>query len=205
MLSTKAITLFAVTLVVGGCYRSTDHADSKGASATATAEASSDGTIVTRAPTEEEMDSLNDHSAKREAVDQRFPPPPIPIHAPRVKATRMLATGDLLLEDGRTIFLDGIACTNQGVEYLGRIFIDPAASLIVVESGAGVDGRIPAEVWTVEKFDGGMEMYSFPAETGLTSGWCDPKRSPSSRRNERFAALAEAFANERKAYAGSAP
>ena len=117
----------------------------------------------------------------------------------------MLPTGEIVLNDGRTIRFDGVSCSEQGYEYLSRLFLDPSSSLVVVTTGSPVEGVTPAEVWIVEDREGGGISYSFPVDAGISSGWCDPKPSSTSPHNDRFAALATAFDAERKAYARSAP
>jgi hypothetical protein len=116
----------------------------------------------------------------------------------------MLPSGELLLDDGRTVTLDGVSCTQQGYEYLSRFFLDPAANLLVVETGPAASGKVPAEVWVVEPLGSGTGR-SFPVEAGIISGWCDAKQSATSPHNDRFAALEAAFAAERAAYRSSAP
>jgi hypothetical protein len=116
----------------------------------------------------------------------------------------MLPTGEIVLADGRTIALDGVTCSEQGYEYLSRFFMEPAATLLVVETGPAVSGNIPAEVWVVETHDYGTSTM-FPVEAGISSGWCDARQTSTSPHNGRFAALESAFAAERAAYKASAP
>jgi len=188
-----------------GCDRESDAPSDGALSASAAAESDSSGRVVMRGLTPEELALHADIRERSEAVDRRFPRGAFPQHVPRTRGVRMLPTGEIVLNDGRTIRFDGVSCSEQGYEYLSRLFLDPSSSLVVVTTGSPVEGVTPAEVWIVEDREGGGISYSFPVDAGISSGWCDPKPSSTSPHNDRFAALATAFDAERKAYARSAP
>jgi hypothetical protein len=187
-----------------GCERSPNTSDAEQMSASATATIDADGNVVTRESTAAELVKLSDVTKRMEAVNRQFPRPTPPSNVPLRKASRMLPTGDLVLENGSTVILDGVACTERGYEYLSRFFLDASASLVVVETGPAVSGKVPAEVWAVELSSSGTST-TFPIEAGISTGWCDAKRSPTSPHNDRFAALETAFAPEREAYKHAAP
>ncbi len=198
--------LAVLVMLVGlvGCARAPSVADRTELSATAASTTDCCGNIVDREPTAEELAQLADIRARGEAVDRRFPPGVAPSGTQPAKGARILPTGELILVDGRTLTLDGASCSQQGYEYLSRFFLEPTASLLVVETGPAVSGKIPAEVWVVEPLGAGTST-SFPVEAGISTGWCDAKRSSTSPHNDRFAALETAFAAERKAYKSAAP
>lgn len=189
-----------------GCGRTSNSSEredvSRSASATATADAS--GNVSTRAPTADEMTRITDVRERAEAVNRQFPPGAAPKDIAPRKGSRMLPTGELVLDDGRSVILDGVSCSQKGYEYLSRFFLDPAANLLVVETGPAASGKVPAEVWLVEPLGTGTST-SFPVEAGISTGWCDAQRSATSPHNDRFAALEAAFAAERSAYKSSAP
>ena len=187
-----------------GCERTPNDGGAEKISASATATTDADGNVVTRDPTADELSRLSDVTKKADVVNQRFPPGAAPSSIPHSKGSRMLQTGDLVLADGRTVVLDGVSCTQKGYEYLSRFFLDPTASLLVEETGPAESGKVPAEVWVVEPLGSGTST-TFPVEAGISTGWCDAKRSATSPHNDRFAALETAFAAEREAYKRAAP
>jgi hypothetical protein len=187
-----------------GCDRTSNDSGGQQITASATAATDASGNVVTRESTAEELSRITDVRERAMAVDQRFPPGAPPTGTPHTKGSRMLPEGELVLADGRAVVLDGVSCTSQGYEYLSRFFLEPTASLIVAETGPADGGKVPAEVWVVEPLGSGTST-SFPVEAGITTGWCDAKRSPTSPHNDRFAALEAAFASEREAYKRAAP
>jgi hypothetical protein len=187
-----------------GCERTPNDGGAERISASATTTTDADGNVVTRDPTADEWSRLSDVTKKAEVVNQRFPPGTTPTNVPPIKGSQMLPTGDLVLADGRTVILDGVSCTEQGYEYLSRFYLEPSASLLVVETGPVISGKVPAEVWVVESLGSGTST-TFPIEAGISTGWCDAKHSATSPHNDRFAALETAFAVEREAYKRAAP
>ena len=142
---------------------------------------------------------MSDVETRMDAVDQRFAPVAAPSNLSPSQGSRMLPNGDLVLADGRTLVLDGVSCSREGYESLARWFLAESASLVVVETGPVLSGKVPADVWVVEQVGSGSST-TFPVEAGIRTGWCDAKPSSTSRHNERFAALEVAFAAEREAY-----
>jgi hypothetical protein len=187
-----------------GCDRAPSEAEGVELSASATARIDADGKIVSEKPTADQLVRISDVTARTDAVNRRFPPGSPPADTLPSKGSRLLSTGELVLDDGRTLILDGVSCTQKGYEYLSRFFLEPNASLLVVETGPGVEGKVPAEVWVVEALGSGTSTI-FPVEVGISTGWCDAQRSPTSPHYGRFAALEAAFAAEREAYKSSAP
>jgi hypothetical protein len=195
--------LFSMVATIG-CDRAPS--DTYGAETSASASATTDasGNIVSAKPTADQVVRISDVTARTNAVNLRFPPGSPPVDTPPNKGSRMLPTGELVLDDGRIITLDGVWCTRKGYEYLSRFFLEPSASLLVVETGSAAEGRVPAEVWVLESLGSGMSAF-FPVEAGISTGWCDARRSDTSPHNDRFAALETAFSAERTAFKSSAP
>jgi hypothetical protein len=161
------------------------------------------GNVHTREPTAEELARVQTSQDKIEEINRRFPRAEIPAGVSPSTAVGVLPTGAVELSDGRKVRLDGLKCSDAGLEYLARLLVDPNSSLLVVPTGQIKDGVVPADVWTLEKLDGGALSYSFPAETALTSGWCDVDPSMS-KQNDRYRSLVEAFHTERQAAARAA-
>ena len=196
--------LLLATVLLAGCAHTSSDGASKPLTASATSTIDSNGNIVTRKSTAEEVSRLDDKRRRAEAVNSRFPRAAAPTGIPLIKGSQMLPTGELVLTDGRITTMDGVSCTPQGYEYLSRLFLAADASLLVVETGPAASGRVPAAVWVVEPLGSATGTY-FPVEAGVSTGWCDAARSATFPYNDRFAALKAAFEIERSAYKASAP
>jgi hypothetical protein len=163
-----------------------------------------DGTIVTRKATSDELAEVETMERKGAAVDEVFPRPEPPARAKLSKGVRVLPPGSVELTDGRIIRLDGVRCPSPlGLDYLSRILVGTDTFLLVIPTGEAEDHTVPADVWTVER-SGTSVSYSSPAETAITSGWCDPERTITGRHTERYEALADAFGDERAKFSGDA-
>lgn len=130
---------------------------------------------------------------KLKAINVRFPSTPSPIGAPSERVTEISVPGILKLEGGRRVRLDGIRCAEEAVGNLRRIMQGDTSSVVVLASGASATQPIPAEVWLVDRLSTSQAAYSNVAETAITSGWCNVETTSTSKQNERYAALAEAF------------
>jgi len=161
--------------------------------------ASSDGSAKVRKATEREKAGLKESTEKREAVDARFPGSPAPWGSPSERVTDVSVPGVLKLKGGRSVQLDGIRCNEEAVGYLRRILQDNTVSVVVVPSVESPTQPIPAEVWSADTDLQSKGLATSPAysniiETAITSSWCQVEATPTSKHNERYAALAKAFA-----------
>jgi hypothetical protein len=199
-----SVVAVSTAVLAMGCDGTSEHGNEPQISVSATATIDESGRVVTRESPPEELSRVSTSWARIASVDQEFPRVEAPTGLLAVKGSSISPAGELSLSDGRTVSFDGVACTARGYEYLSRFFLNADATLLVVENGPVVDGKVPADVWLVERF-GSITSTSFPVETAITSGWCDAKLSDTSPLNDRFAALATAFAEERKAYKASSP
>ena len=195
----KLLTLLFSVLALSclACHR--EHA----LSASSTAVLDADGTVHTRKATAEELADLKDIERRGDAVARLFPRPTPPAGAELLKGVRVLSPASVELTDGRIIRLDGVRCSALGLDYLSRYLLSPGTSLVVVPTGAVQDRTVPADVWTVDR-DGTAVIYAFPAETAITSGWCDPERTATARHADRYEALAKAFGDKRAQFPGNA-
>jgi hypothetical protein len=197
----KLIPSLIVALAVAGCAQEPKGAQRKIIEASATASIGSDVNPVTREATSSELEALGRHRALYDAVNEEYPKPARPVDAPRLKVNRVSSNGHIHLQDGRTIAMDGLVCSIQGAEYLGRWFTGPNDFLVVVPTGATTNEATPANVWVVDDLEGGGEGEAFPADAAVTAGWCSPVKTSTSTLTERFAALEAAFAEERQRHA----
>jgi hypothetical protein len=189
----KGLTLLLCGALIVGCEKQ----HSIEPTASATAEASEDGSISVRSSTPQEVARLQNDIAKREAVDARYPGMTAPKGAPSQRVTNIVVPGILTLDDGRTVKLDGVRCDSQAVGYLRRVLMRDGDSVVVIPTAESTGEPIPANVWSMAmiKLDGSVPSpsYSNPIETAITSGWCKVEATPTCKYNERYAALAEAF------------
>jgi hypothetical protein len=196
-MSSKYLGLFLLVTwfaLVVGCGRRDAHE----MSATAAAEASADGSVQVRKATAIEKASLAEDIAKRKTIDERFPASPTPWGAAGERVVAVSVPGVLELEGGRKIQLDGIRCNEQAVGYLRRVLQGDTTSVVVVTADASAGQPTPAEVWTADtdlqlKNLATGPSYSNIVEAAITSDWCKVETSATSKRNERYAALARAF------------
>jgi hypothetical protein len=185
-------------LVTAGC--TSDHE----VSATVAAESNEQGQTKVRSPTAAERANLDETMRKMAQVDARFPRPPIPKNVPSDLPIGVTAPGIVELQNGRHIRIDGVSCSNQGIEILRRMMIDKTTRVIIIPSTSDPSkDPMPADVWTVDSFlqdkmPGAGLDYSNVVETAITSGWCTVEPTATSKHNERYAALETAFAREAK-------
>jgi hypothetical protein len=193
--------LIAAALTITACARDSERSKVRTIEASATASKDSDGHITTHEPTPSDLDDLKKGRALYDAIDAQFPKPSRPAGASRMKAKAVSPSGEIQLEDGRTLVMDGVTCSAEGAQYLGRLLTGPKDFIIFEPTGPSSSGVIPANVWVVDDLDGGGEGELFPADGAVTSGWCSAHKTQTSKLNQRFTALEAAFAKERAEYA----
>ena len=167
-------------------------------SATAVAEAASDGSTTVRKATLEEKSELEADIQKRKAIDERFPGSPTPFGSPSERVTDVSVPGVLKLESGRIVRFDGVHCNEEAVGYLRQWLQGATVSVVVVATTQSTAQPIPAEVWAADtdlqtKGLATSPAYSNILETAITSGWCQVEATSTSKRIERYTALAQSF------------
>jgi len=189
------VILLSPTLWMAGCGKQ----DSVEISASAAARANSDGSVSVHKPTSQELASLNEDIAKREAVNRQYPGSETPWGASSERVTGVSVPGILQLQNGREVRLDGIRCDERAVGYLRRLLVDETTTVAVLPSVESQGEPVPAEVWSVDK---ALQVkgltttpsYSNVTEIAITSGWCQLEPTTTCKHNERYAALSAAFA-----------
>ena len=176
--------LYLVLTLLTGCgsHGTGEHSELPIVSSTATAD--QNGNVQIRPATSSELSELGTTEGKIAAVDRRYPRPEIPKGVVPLRGARMLMPAIVEVADGRKFYLDGITCSAIGLVYLSRRMIDTETYLLVVPVHNSTDQPIAADVWIREESDG-QTSYTSPAETALTSGWCDVQPGTSSRRKDR--------------------
>jgi len=193
--------LGACLLLVGciatlGCSERTN----REITASAAAEVSSDGSVKVRKATASEKTRLEEGIKRAEAIDERFPGSAAPRGAPTDRVTEISVPGILKLQSGRSAQLDGVSCNEEAVGYLRRMLEGSNISVVILPSVETTTQPFPAEVWSI---DSELQVkgitagpgYSNIVETAIKSGWCKVEATPTSKHNDRYAALAQAFQN----------
>ncbi len=193
-------TTFKFLLLALGCAltMSCRERDTNEVSVAATTEASSEGSVKARKATATEKARLEEDNQKIKAIDERFPGSPTPWGSASERVTDISVPGVLKLAGGRSVQLDGIRCNEEAVGYLRRILQDDTVTVVVVPSGGSTTQPIPAEVWSADTDLQSMGLATSPVysniiQTAITSAWCQVEVTPTSKHNERYAALAQAF------------
>jgi hypothetical protein len=174
-------------------------ADKKEVSASATAERSSDGTIVSRPATTAEIEDLHQFRNRLKEIDRKYPGPQILKNAKLFRVTSVDNNGIITLEDGQRIRLEGMKCSPETPDYLRRLLLGDMDRVVYILSSTSSDSPA-AYIWhaslslmndpEMKKFVTGPS-YSPLNESALTSGWCTPERSPSNAYNDRYEALSK--------------
>ncbi len=170
----------------------------------ATAEKSSDGAMQTKNVdcTAKELEDVNALDSKITSIDDRYPAPEPPLNALRLKAIGVAAPGLIRFRNAPTIRIDGIRCPQDGIERLSKKILAADAEVVISPDEPVVHGPLPAVVWLTyvksAKEPAASEMFSSIADAALMNNWCEAEYSSTSKYNERYAALAQAFGANKK-------
>jgi hypothetical protein len=189
----RALLLLAFAPILG-CNEQNGHE----VSATAASDAFSDGSVTARKVTAREKRELEAEIQKQKAIDERFPGSATPFGLPSERVTDVSVPGVLKLEGGRAVRLDGVRCNEEAVGYLRRWLQGATVSVVTIATTESTSQPVPVEAWAADtrlQADGLAKTpaYSNILETAITSGWCQVEATPTSKRIERYAALAQAF------------
>jgi hypothetical protein len=132
-------------------------------------------------------------------IDRRFPVPSIPEQDPALfRVLGIDDSGKLSLDDGRNVVLDGIECSQSGIGYLRRMLTFDGVSIAFIDEPKLNVQPIAANIWLIERLEivGQPKLtYMRIAETALSSGWCLPRPTSTSKYDARYAAIAELVRN----------
>lgn len=198
----KIVTLFFTLILFGTGIAAA--ADKKGVSASATAERSSDGTIVSRPATTAEIEDLEQSWKRLKEIDRKYPGPQIPKNAKLFRVTAIDNNGSITLENGQRIRLEGMKCSPETPDYLRRLLMGDMDRVVYLLSSTSNDSPAGAYIWHASLSlmnDPEMQKsitgpsYSPLNEGALTSGWCTPEKSSSNAYNDRYEALSKIAPN----------
>jgi hypothetical protein len=185
------IALVSGVVLIGAaaCQKPASNSEKNGITSRAiTTEQRQDGTRVVRQSTPQEVSALDFLAKATDKVDQEFPAPPL---NPNMALFRVLAVdsdGTISLEKGESIKLDGVRCTSVGLQTILQMFKnDDQTRIGLVEPAFGGADPTPVEAWLVE--DSEPRTFSRLQDLAITSGWCGPEETKSSRYYERYVAL----------------
>ena len=165
-------------------------------SASATARVEKDGSVAIRHPTNDELSGVEASADKFAEVDRLYPGNDPPKGISLSKATEVLPPGVIKLSDGRTILLDGIHCSVDGIKNISHLALFDGVSIAFVPSSLNAPAPVPAQVWLVDPplSDSSFgPSYSPIAEVALANGWCSPSPTSTNKYNDRYEALAKIF------------
>ena len=167
---------------------------------TATAEKHADGTITTRKPTSSEANSLDALRNHLKEIDRKYPGPQIPKNAQLFRVTSVDNSGNITLENGQRIRLEGMKCSPETPDYLRRLLMGDMDRVVYIISSKSNEVPAAAYIWHASLSlmnDPEMKKYiTSPSysplnEGALTSGWCTQEKSSSNAYNERYEALSK--------------
>jgi hypothetical protein len=194
----KIFILIFVFILFGTCIVAA--ADKKEVSASATAERSSDGTISSRPATTAEIEDLHQFGKRLKEIDRKYPGPQIPKNSKLFRVTSVDNNGNITLENGQRIRLEGMKCSSETPDYLRRLLLGDMDRVVYVLSSTSKDNPAGAYIWHASLSmmkDPEMKKYiTSPSysplnEGALTSGWCTPERSSSNSYNDRYEELSK--------------
>jgi hypothetical protein len=191
------IMLFASIFIGSGVVVADNRATVSGS---ATAEIGSDGAVTTRDTTKEEITSLDKLRRNLNEIDQKYPGPQIPVNTKLLRVTAVDNSGNISLENGQQILLEGVRCPPQGITYLRRELIGESNRIVYTPSSSASQKPVRAYIWhanlslmddpELKKFKFGP-AYSPLNEVVLTSDWCAPEKTSSNAYNDRYEALSK--------------
>jgi hypothetical protein len=195
--SAPHVLLLATCTVLFACSQ---HSEPQ-VSASVTAVSMPDGSIQTRKASAREKASVQEIIAKREAIDAQYPGSPTPWGTPGERMVQISAPGIVELQSGKKVRLDGIRCDEKAADNLRRILTQETVLVVVVPSGEDTAQPIRAELWSADTDlqNKGLTVspsYSNVTEIAIANGWCEVEATQTSKRNQRYAALAKAFQPE---------
>jgi hypothetical protein len=199
---TKTILLvisIATYVVMSACHSGNKDEVTNEYSASATALSVDGGKVAIRKASPDDAATMSTLANSLADIDARFPPPPSP-KEPLVlyRAKVVQPDGVITMEGGPSIRLDGVSCSEIGIERIARLVTQDSARLAFLSSVDGASTMpIPSEVW-LEDISYISAGHPFPAssmivDTALVSGWCTPLRTDTTKRFDRYVALASLF------------
>ena len=182
------ILLVAIASLLVACGRTSP--DSSGASASAIAFTAKDGSEVGLEPTSEESAYLNQSLQELKALDRTEPLSELPANPTLYHAKAMIAPATFVLDSGAHVQIDGISCTEKGLELLSKIWLSPGTFIAFKPTGTRSSQNTLAEVWIVESGSldnrGSVQSSSPAGHNAIGTGACAAVDSPTNRYNERY-------------------
>lgn len=194
----KSLFLFFVTILFSASLVAAD--DKAKVSGSAAAESSSDDTITSRPATPAEIEDLHQFGKRLKEIDSKYPGPQIPKNAKLLRVTSVDNNGNITLENGQRIRLEGMKCSPETPDYLRRLLMGDMDRVVYILSSTSNDNPAGAYIWhadlslmndpEMKKFITGPS-YSPLNEAALTSGWCIPERASGNAYNDRYETLSK--------------
>jgi len=201
-ISRNTLWLLILVLILYSCQRDKTVSDNNEVSGSATAMLQPDGSVVTREPTEKELKSVNKFHQNMRQLDQKYPGPDIPRDAILYSVKSVDLGGNIHLQDGPTIRMEGLTCKPETARYIKGMFLDETDKAVFVMSANTQESSTPAYLWLADlslmqdpELKGIVTGPSYTSlnDIALINGWCVPARTRSNKYYDRYVEL-EKFA-----------
>jgi hypothetical protein len=188
----QSLSALVVCVAVVACGPPHDQSKTLKVEASYTGTVSPSGETSVHKSTPAVLAELKETTDVADEVNKLFPPPQPPRGMKGSSLANISDDGVFHLADGDTVYMDGLSCTNEGLDNLRKVLIDKDTTVVIAHRSPGTPA--PAELWSATQWQGFKEpAYSPFPETAISSGWCNPVASPTNPYAKRYQALAEKF------------
>ena len=186
-----------LAIFLAGCGDARNADGSKPALSASASVTNVDGQLSKQTPSTQDLERLKVLDAKLAAIDAEYPPPHFDPKAELHRVAEVRPDGVILLQGGVALRPDGIHCSAAGIANMSKMLLDDTARVAFKVSPDG-DSPMPAEIWLADVSAQQWPRYSMIAETALTSGWCEPQKTATTKLYPRYVALAALAPGESK-------
>lgn len=148
-----------------------------------------DGKLSKQTPSAQDLERVKALDAKLAAIDAEYPPPQFDSKAELHRVVEVRPDGVILLQGGVALKPDGIQCSAAGIANMSKLLLDDTAR-VAFNGAVDSTSSMPVEIWLVDVSDQRSPRYSMIADTALTSGWCEPQKTTTTKLYPRYVALA---------------
>jgi hypothetical protein len=169
-------------------------------SASAVAYATKDGSVKAKEATDAEIAAASSSHQELENLNKRYPLRDPPIDSEMHKVTGFLAPATFLLEDGKRVQIDGVACSEKGVSVISTAWIDENTHIAFFPASSIDASTVAAEVWIIDTDateQGRDTSYQPAGHNFIGTGHCLPVFSQTNKLNERYKMFAAMVARDR--------
>ena len=183
--------------ILGGCSKPETSSAVGAPSALAVPGDSDSSSPIELRPTSKDIDEVKKVRLLLEQVDRKYPPPETPSIPPTLYGVvSVSADGTISLDNGSTIRLDGLKCSEEGNRLISRMLLgDPDSRIAFIHSPSSASTPKPVDIWLVDfssDIDGKrVSGYSRVADAALINGWCKPVPASTGEIDPRYEAISD--------------